>query len=342
MRTVVIHAPRDLRIEEREAGSIGPGQVSVRIAAGGICGSDLHYYNHGGFGAIRLKEPMILGHEIAGAVSSVAPDVTSVRPGDRVAVNPSRPCRQCRYCLEGLANHCLDMRFYGSAMRMPHVQGGFREELICEATQCEVAGRASAAELAVAEPFAVALHAISRAGPLIGRQVLVTGCGPIGALVVLAAKLHGAARVIATDVVEEPLTIVAALGADETINVAENGAALAALGAGKGSVDVMVECSGNERALRSGLDAVRPRGTIVQLGLGGDVSLPQNLVVSKEISICGSFRFDSEFALAVRLIDSGRADIRPLLTGSFPLADAVAAFEMANDRRRAMKVQLTF
>jgi len=172
--------------------------------------------------------------------------------------------------------------------------------------------------------------------------VLVTGCGPIGALVVLAARLHGAARIIATDVVDEPLAIVNALGADETINVAENGAALAALGAGKGSVDVMVECSGNERALRSGLDAVRPRGTIVQLGLGGDVPLAQNLVVAKEISICGSFRFDSEFALAVRLIDSGRADIRPLLTGSFPLSEAVAAFEMANDRRRAMKVQLAF
>src|SRR6185436_18808153 len=106
MRTVVIHAPKDLRIEVRGAGNVGPGQVSVRIAAGGICGSDLHYYNHGGFGAIRLKEPMILGHEIAGTVSAVAPDVTTVRPGDRVAVNPSLPCRHCRYCLEGLANHC--------------------------------------------------------------------------------------------------------------------------------------------------------------------------------------------------------------------------------------------
>ena len=342
MRAVVIHAPKDLRVEERDPGELGPGQVSVRIAAGGICGSDLHYYNHGGFGTIRLQEPMILGHEIAGTVSAVAPDVTSVRPGQRVAVNPSRACRKCRYCLEGLANHCLDMRFYGSAMRMPHVQGGFREELICEASQCEVATRASASELAVAEPFAVALHAVSRAGPLIGRRVLVAGCGPIGALVALAAKLHGAERVIATDVVDEPLEIVTRLGADETINVAQNGAALSALAAGKGTVDVMFECSGNERALRSGLEAVRPRGSIIQLGLGGDVSLPQNLVVTKEIAVCGSFRFDSEFALAVRLIDGGRADVRPLLTGSFPLAEAVAAFDRANDRKRAMKVQLVF
>jgi len=144
MRAVVIHAPKDLRVEERDPGELGPGQVSVRVAAGGICGSDLHYYNHGGFGTIRLQEPMILGHEIAGTVSAVAPGVTGVKPGDRVAVNPSRACRKCRYCLEGLANHCLDMRFYGSAMRMPHVQGGFREELICEATQCEVASRATA------------------------------------------------------------------------------------------------------------------------------------------------------------------------------------------------------
>ncbi len=342
MRAVVIHAAKDVRIEERDAGAPGPGQVVVRIEAGGICGSDLHYYNHGGFGTVRLREPMILGHEIAGTVAETAPDVTRVKVGDRVAVNPSRPCRACRYCLEGLPNQCLNMRFYGSAMPMPHIQGGFRERLVCDAVQCEPAARAGVAELAMAEPFAVALHAVSRAGPLLGRRVLVTGCGPIGALVAVAARHAGAAEIIVTDVVDEPLAIARALGADRAINTATAPEALDPYRADKGSVAVMVECSGQAAALRSGLEVLQPRGTLVQLGLGGDVALPQNVVVAKELEIRGSFRFHPEFELAVRLIDEGRADLKPMMTGSFGLGEVRQAFEAAGDRRRSMKVQLAF
>jgi L-idonate 5-dehydrogenase len=342
MRSIVIHAPRDLRIEERAVEALRPGQVAVRIQAGGICGSDLHYFNHGGFGTVRLREPMILGHEIAGTVAEVAADVTAVKVGDRVAVNPSRPCRHCRFCLKGLPNQCLNMRFYGSAMPMPHIQGGFRDVLVCDATQCEVATRAAVTELALAEPLAVVLHALGHAGSLLGERVLVTGCGPIGALVVAAARFHGAAEIVATDIVDEPLAFAKRLGADRVINTATEPGALADYGVDKGQIGVMVECSGNERALRGGMEVVQPRGTIVQLGLGGDVSLPQNMVVAKELSIVGSFRFHEEFALAVRLIDTGRIDLAPLLTGTFAMEDAMAAFAAANDRRSAMKVQLLF
>ena len=342
MRAVVIHAAKDLRLEEHEPGAVGPGQVAVRIEAGGICGSDLHYFNHGGFGAVRLREPMILGHEIAGTVAETAPDVHGIKVGDRVAVNPSRPCRACRYCLDGLPNHCLHMRFYGSAMPMPHVQGGFRERLVCDAAQCEPGTRVGATELALAEPFAVALHAISRAGPLIGRCVLVTGCGPIGALAVVAARHAGAGEIIVTDVVDEPLAIAERLGADRAVNTAAEPDALKAYAVDKGSIGAMFECSGNAAALRLGLDVLMPRGTLVQVGLGGEVSLPQNVVVAKELAILGSFRFQAEFALAVRLIDEGRVDLKPMLTGSYGLDEARQAFEAASDRRRSMKVQLAF
>jgi L-idonate 5-dehydrogenase len=353
---LVIHAPDDLRVQEQDAGELGPGQVLVKVGAGGICGSDLHYFHNGGFGTVRLQEPMVLGHEVAGTVAAVAPGVTSLQAGDRVAINPSRPCSSqlagpgernagtpCKFCLEGLPNQCLEMRFYGSAMRTPHVQGAFRNLLLCNANQCEkVAAHVPLHIAALAEPFSVGLHAVSRAGSLLGKRVLVSGCGPIGVLAIAAALVHGAAEVVATDVVDAPLVIARAVGATTTINAATDTGWVQRYSANKGTFDVMLECSGNQRALRDGLDVMRPRGVVVQLGLGGDVSIPQNTVVAKELSICGSFRFHAEFALAVRLINEGRVDLAPVVTHTFALAQARQAFEMASDRTRAMKVVLDF
>jgi L-idonate 5-dehydrogenase len=266
-----------------------------------------------------------------------------VRIGDKVAVNPSRPCGACKFCLEGLPNQCLDMRFYGSAMRMPHVQGAFRNMLLCEAVQCvKVADHVPLRLAALAEPFSVGLHGVSRAGPLLGKRVLVSGCGPIGVLAIAAARAHGAAEITATDVVDEPLAIARAMGADNTINVAQDKDWVSRYSADKGTFDVMLECSGNERALRDGLEVMRPRGVVVQLGLGGDVSIPQNMVVAKELSICGSFRFHAEFALAVKLINEGRVDLSPVVSHTFPMLQARQAFELASDRRKAMKVLIDF
>ncbi len=340
---LVIQAPDELRVVEHAPGQIGPGQVLVRVGFGGICGSDLHYFHAGGFGTVRIKRPMILGHEVAGTVVAVGEGVDRVAPGDRVAVNPSRPCTRCEYCLEGLPNQCLEMRFYGSAMRDPHVEGAFREQLVCDALQCErLAPGLSLQHAALAEPLSVALHGVQRAGPLLGKRVLVSGCGPIGALAIAAARVHGAAEITAVDLTDETLVVARAMGAAHTLNVASDPDWVQRYTERKGHFDVMLECSGNERALRAGLETMRPRGVVVQLGLGGDVSLPQNLVVAKELSICGSFRFHAEFALAVRLLNEGRIDVAPMITGSFPLSRAREAFELASDRRRAMKVLLDF
>ena len=340
---LVIQAPDDLRVVEQDVAELGDGQVLVQVGFGGICGSDLHYFHAGGFGTVRIKRPMILGHEVAGTVASVAPGVTRVKPGDKVAVNPSRPCSRCKYCLEGLPNQCLDMRFYGSAMRDPHVEGAFRNLLLCDAVQCEpVATHVPLQHAALAEPFSVALHGVQRAGALLGKRVLVSGCGPIGSLAVAAARVHGAADITAVDLTDETLAVARAMGADVTVNVAEQPGWTDRYSADKGTFDVMFECSGNERALRAGLDTMRPRGVVVQLGLGGDVSVPQNMIVAKELSLCGSFRFHAEFALAVRLINEGRVDIGPMISGAFPLSRAREAFELASDRKRAMKVLLDF
>src|ERR1700682_4269596 len=143
----------------------GNGEARVKIASGGICGSALHYYHHGGFGTVRIQQPMALGHEIAGVVAAVASDVPHLKPGMRVAVNPSQPCGICLYCREGMRNQCLDMRFMGSAMRMPHIQGGFRENVTVNASQAlPIADCLSLGEAAMAEPLAACLHAGMRAG----------------------------------------------------------------------------------------------------------------------------------------------------------------------------------
>ena len=343
MRAAVLHAVKDLRIEEVAVPALGPRDVEVGIEAGGICGSDLHYYYDGGFGTVRLREPMILGHEIAGTIARVGAEVSAVKPGQRVAVNPSRPCDACRYCQEGLQQHCLNMLFYGSAMRFPHVQGGFRDVLVCDEAQAvPVPPAMSAAQAAFAEPFAVCLHAVNRAGPLLGKRVLVTGAGPIGALTIIAARRAGALEIVATDIADAPLAAAKRVGADATVNVSEPGA-LTRYEADKGYFDVMFEASGNEKALAGALAAVRPMGIVVQIGIAGHgMNLPMNVVVAKEIELRGTFRFHEEFALAVALIGGGLVDVMPLLTATVPLARVNEAFALAADRSKAMKVQLAF
>ncbi|MGI9515141.1 MAG: L-idonate 5-dehydrogenase [Anderseniella sp.] len=343
MQTLTIHSAKDLRLEQADIGDPGDGQVRIAMAAGGICGSDLHYYNHGGFGTVRLREPMVLGHEVAGHVEAVGKGVTGVKQGDLVAVNPSRPCGDCHYCANGHFNHCLNMRFYGSAMPFPHIQGAFRQQLLVDETQCEIAGPGvSAGEAAMAEPFSVCLHAVKQAGAVAGARILITGCGPIGALCILAARQAGAGEITVCDLTDQALEFATRIGADRTVNVSGGPDALAQFTADKGYFDICIEASGSEKALHSALTVVRPRGRIVQLGLGGDMSVPMNMIVAKEIQLVGSFRFHEEFSEAVKLISSGDVDVKPLISATLPLADAVKAFELANDRSRAMKVQLSF
>ncbi|UWQ18069.1 L-idonate 5-dehydrogenase [Jannaschia sp. M317] len=341
MKAIVIHAARDLRIEERPAEAPGPGQVAIAMEAGGICGSDLHYYQHGGIGtAIRVKEPMILGHEVSGRITALGAGVTGLTEGQLVAVSPSRPCAACRFCLEGQPNHCLNMRFYGSAMPFPHIQGAFRQSLVADASQCAPADGLSAAEAAMAEPLAVCLHAMRQAGDLVGKSVLVTGCGPIGTLCILAARRAGADLIVATDLGDFTLGLARQAGADEVINM--RGGTLDAYTADKGQFDVLFECSGAAPALAAAIPAIRPRGRIVQLGLGGDMTLPVQAMTAKELEFHGSFRFHGEFHTGVSLMQKGLIDVKPLITQTYPMARALDAFEMAGDRSQAMKTQIDF
>ena len=342
MKAIVVHAARDLRVEDRDMPQAGPGQVLVKMAAGGICGSDLHYYQHGGFGTVRLREPMILGHEVAGHVASVGADVSGLVQGQLVAISPSRPCHDCSYCHEGTPQHCLNMRFYGSAMPFPHIQGAFREYIVADAAQCVPADGLSAAAAAVAEPLSVCLHAAKQAGDLMGKRVLVTGCGPIGQLCVLVARAAGAVEIVATDIAPFTLSMAEKIGASRVINMTETPDGLAGYAANKGHFDVHFECSGAAPALVAAIPALRPRATLVQLGLGGDMTLPVQAMTAKELNFRGSFRFHEEFHTAVAMMQGGQIDVSPLVTHSFALDDAIGAFEMAADRSQAIKAQIVF
>lgn len=342
-RVARLHGRRHLEIETQSVPGPGPGEVLLQMAAGGICGSDLHYYQDGGFGPVRVREPIISGHEASGYVRALGSGVSNLVIGQLVAVNPSQPCGHCLFCKKDQLIHCLEMRFMGSAMRMPHEQGMFRDRLVVSAKQCALVGKdVTAAEAACTEPLAVCLHAVAQAGDLAGLNVLVTGAGPIGLLTVAAVRHAGASEIVVTDLADGALARAPAMGADRTINVATNAENLIPYQDNKGYFDIIFDCSAAAPALRSAFAAIKPRGTIVQVGVTGDITIPLNALVGKEVLWRGSQRFHEEFAIAAALISSREIDVRPIISHSFPLEEAAAAFEQAGDRTRACKVQLTF
>ena len=343
MKALKIHGAMDLRIEDFHLEELTPNQVQISVAMGGICGTDLHYYKHGGFGQIKLREPMVLGHEVSGHISKLGSKVTNLAIGQLVSVSPSRPCNNCEFCLEGSQNHCLNMQFYGSAMPFPHIQGAFRETLIAEDYQCIPADGLSAGEAAMAEPLAVCLHAINQAGNIFGKKILITGSGPIGTLCVLSARRAGAEKIVVTDISDNALDFSNSVGADMIINTLTNYDQLEQFQVGKGAFDFAIECSGSASGINDAIKSLKPKGTLIQLGLGGDILMPLVAVTTKELNIKGSFRFHSEFQLAVKMMQKKLIDVNPLITHKIPFKDAEKGFHIAMDEKEnSMKVHLAF
>ena len=343
MKALKIHGAMDLRIEDFHLEELTPNQVQISLAMGGICGTDLHYYKHGGFGQIKLREPMVLGHEVSGHISKLGSKVTNLAIGQLVSVSPSRPCNNCEFCLKGFQNHCLNMQFYGSAMPFPHIQGAFRETLIAEDYQCIPADGLSAGEAAMAEPLAVCLHAINQAGNIFGKKILITGSGPIGTLCVLSARRAGAEKIVVTDISDNALDFSNSVGADMIINTLTNYDQLEQFQVGKGAFDFAIECSGSASGINDAIKSLKPKGTLIQLGLGGDILMPLVAVTTKELNIKGSFRFHSEFQLAVKMMQKKLIDVNPLITHKIPFKDAEKGFHIAMDEKEnSMKVHLAF
>jgi L-idonate 5-dehydrogenase len=333
-----IHAKDDMRVESADMPAVGPGEVLLRLGAGGICGSDLHYFFEGRNGSFVVREPLIPGHEASAVVAGTGTGVTRVKVGDKVAVSPSHACGHCAYCREGREQLCVRMKFLGSASLFPHVQGMFREFFVLGERQCyPVDTGVSLGELAFAEPLAVALHAVHRGGALLGKSVLITGAGTIGCLTVLAARLAGAAKITVSDILDRPLAQAMTVGADATLHAARDADALA-----KPQFDVAYEVSGTFAALKNCVAAAKRGATIVQVGTLPHEPLPfvVNELMAKELDLRGAFRWGIEFDWAVDYLSSGKVDVRPLLSGQYPLANAVDAFQAAADKNRSTKVQV--
>lgn len=312
----------------------------VRITRGGICGSDLHYYQHGKVGSFAVKMPMILGHEVIGYV--VKSDNPALKENQKVAVNPSKPCGHCKYCEAQEENQCTHMRFFGSAMYFPHVDGGFTQFKVVDSAQCiPFDNQADEKVMVFAEPLAVCIHAANQAGELQGKRVFISGVGPIGCLIAAAVKAKGAAEVVCADVSERSLEMAVAMGATETLHAADGD--FTPYLADKGYFDVSFEASGHPSSLTRCLEVTRAKGTVVQVGMGGDVpGFPIMMLIAKEIKLVGSFRFTSEFNTAVAWLGNGTVNPLPLFSGEYDYQNIDAALIFAGDKQKAAKVQLTF
>ncbi|WP_077489048.1 L-idonate 5-dehydrogenase [Sinomonas mesophila] len=339
MRAVVVHGPRDLRVEERPDPVPGPGEVAIAVEWGGICGSDLAYFKHGASGTAKLTSPLVLGHEIAGRIARVGTGVSGIEVGQPVTVHPAQLVGDgvMDPRLEGRTNLYPRVRYFGSAAFDPHTDGGFAGVTLARAEQLRALPESvDTLRGALAEPLAVAMHAVRRAGSLAGKDILVNGAGPIGALVIAAARHAGAQSITAADISDASLARAKAMGADATVNV--SAAAL------PDDVEVVFEATGLPAVLGAVLRATARGGTLLQVGNLPGTPAPSVLgdLVTREITWIGSYRFIDEISDAVRVMAEG-LDVGPVISHRFEAEDALAAMELAADpAAESGKVMLHF
>ncbi len=320
-QAAVLYAPHDVRMEERPMPQVGPNDVLVEVKAVGVCGSDVHYYEHGRIGTYVVRQPLILGHESAGVIVSVGADVNQGRVGERVAIEPGIPDGVCEQCRAGHYNLCPNVRFFGT----PPIDGAFANYVVVpQQFAYALPDNMSNEEGAMIEPLSVGLWACRKAGLRGGDSVLITGAGPIGMLAMKVAFALGVAVVTITDVSSQRLEMARQLGATRTINVAEQPLAQAGVQA-----DVLLECSGNQYALMEGIRSLRPSGMAVVVGMnpGEELSVPMSFIQNREITLTGTFRYANTYADAIALVASGRIDVRSIITGRYPLESAEQALQ---------------
>jgi len=312
MKVARLHGRGEIRIHEESAPVPAPDEALVQVSAVGICGSDLHWFASAGIGDARLDQPLVLGHEFSGVTQD----------GRRVAVDPAIPCGRCARCLEGNPNLCSSLRFAGHG----RVDGSLRQSIAWpERCLVPLPDALSEEDGALLEPLGVALHAVDLAKVRPGMRVGVFGCGTIGLLVIQVARLAGALEVYVTEPLPHRLGVAFTLGAQAWVPGSE--------------VDVAIECAGVNAAVEDALAAVRPGGRVVLVGIPDDdrISFSASLARRKGLTVKLARRMKFTYQRAIRMVERGQVDLRPLVTHRFPLEQAAEAFRVAS-RREGVKV----
>lgn len=323
--TAVLHGTHDLRLEDRPIPEPKTGEVLVEIAAVGICGSDVHYYEHGRIGEYVVHDPMVIGHESAGTVVGVGPGIDEARIGKLVALEPGVPCGGCEQCIAGRYNLCPDVVFFGT----PPVDGSISRFVTIDARFAHVAPIGLTAEqAAMAEPVSVGIWAARKVSVSAGDNVLVAGAGPIGLLAAQVALAFGANTATVTDLSEFRLERARTLGLDT----------LRADAPLTSKYDVLLECSGAPAALTAGMRALKPAGRVALVGMGADaVALDVPLMQGRELTVVGVFRYAHTYPLALELISSGAVNVTGIVTHRFGIADAEDALRLGRSEPDSLK-----
>ncbi|KAK4200141.1 chaperonin 10-like protein [Triangularia verruculosa] len=349
VKTSVLHGAKDLRLEIRTLPPLSPSDVRISVKTTGLCGSDLHYYNHFRNGDILAREPLTLGHESAGIITSVGSAITNLAPGDKVALEVGQPCEQCHLCLHGRYNICPEMKFRSSAKAWPHAQGTLQEEIVHPGKWChKLPEGVSLEDGALVEPMAVALHALRRARLEEGAKVLVFGAGTVGLLCAALSKVVNKAKVVIADIQEERVNFAVEQGfADEGLVVPRARPVMIEeklrfskevaemVGEKIGLVGGTFECTGVESCLQAAIYATAPGGKVMIIGMGNPVqTLPVSAASIREVDLVGVFRYANAYPKVIELLADGLRSKLPglnhLITQRFTGIESIPnAFEMA-------------
>ena len=324
MRASVLTALGSLTIENRPVPSPAPHEVLVEVAAVGVCGSDVHYYRHGRIGDYVVTGPLILGHELSGRITAVGGHVDPGRVGQRVAIEPQRPCRRCRQCTSGRYNLCPHMRFFAT----PPVDGALCRFVTIDAEMAHpVPDTMSDEAAALLEPLSVAIATMRKAAVAPGSTVLIAGAGPIGVMCAQTGRAFGASRVVVSDPLPARRERVLRFGATEVLDPATDD--VAALDP---QVDAFVDASGAPPAVIGGIKAVGPGGRVVLVGMGADdYGLPVSYIQNMELTVTGVFRYTDTWPTAIHLVTSGAVDLDSLVTGRYDLDHVAEALDSDSD-----------
>lgn len=335
MKAAVLQKPFDVTIEEWPVPEPAPDQVLVQVMAVGVCGSDVHYYEHGRIGRYVVERPLILGHECSGVVVAVGADVSRLAIGDRVAVEPGETCMKCAACKEGRYNLCPDVRFLAT----PPIHGAFAQYIAArEDLVFPIPDELSFEAAAMAEPFSVGLHAMRRAAMQPGSSAAIMGMGPVGLLTVSAAKAFGAKNIIVSDI--EPIRLEAALrmGASHAVDASRCDPAeeILRLTGGLG-VDAAFETAGHASALQAALGSVKRGGSVTIVGLPAKSPTPVDIpwIVDNEVDVRGVFRYANTYPLAIELLSSGISGLEQLITDKYGLSETQEALEQARTNKQS-------